>query len=461
MNIFLKENLPQRLVLIVTLITIGFIALIGVNDFSGPFLFLFFFIFALIVVNRLYGLFYWIDPTSFFIVSYYGFVVVGTLFFSWFNLELGWLSSLLLVLGLSAFIAGAMLRDILDSPPGRIRIRREIVVVTKSGDGGLFWLILFFLFGNILIAYYYLRIGTIPLLAIDAETVRVESLAGQARIPIFGYAFINVAVAGLTAHVARRSLWMRLAVAILALLGVIMLLGIGYRVLAVKVFLSTFVAYFFVRRSSLPIIPLVTLSAIIVTFLGLVGFYRVSGSFIGSLAELNFAFQRVIWALFVRYLYVYDMVVTVFPNTSPFLFGGSYTMTAATALPGAQIHFGHWLRDELGLVLSSPGPVDPTIIGEFYINFGTPGIAIGMFMLGFALHTTYLWIRGDGKISYDRLVLLTLISTSTISIVASGITSVLLFDLLPLLSVFCFYNLCRRISYGTFRRPHLSFKERV
>jgi oligosaccharide repeat unit polymerase len=390
---------------------------------------------TLIIIDRTSGLFYWLDPASLFIIGYFVFILIGTLFFGWFDLETYWMTNIVSLVGLLFFVAGLILRDLLSSPPGRLRIRRQAVISGEYSKLSLAALILAWLFGNALVTLYFLRLGYIPLLVSDAESVRAASISGQAFIPILGYAFISVASIGFALHIARANMWQQLIVGVVITIGIVMLLGVGYRGLAMKVFLVSFIAYCFTRYRRLPIVWLGIAGVFLFVLLAIVGYYRLTGQLINSWEAVELMLRRVIWTVFVRYLFVYDLTIAHFAQNNQLLLGESYLMTFATALPGPQEHFGYWLRDELGLILTAPGPVDPTIVGEFFVNFRWLGVTLGMFLVGFFLRSIYLFVRGTGVIDSHQAMFLIVLSVSIISVVTSGIASVLVYDLAPLMFV--------------------------
>lgn len=435
----LQKPFPKAL-LTIPLLLVGFVGvlLLGVAPLS---LGLILALIVLIIIDRASGLFYWLDPASLFVISYFAFILIGTFFFGWFDLDLYWMTQIVSIVGLLCFIIGIILRDLLGSPSGRLRIRRQAVIIGEYSRLSLAALMLAWLSGNALVAFYFSRIGYIPLLASDAEVIRAESLSGQAFIPILGYACISVASIGLTLHIAQKNLWQQLLVGAVITIGIVMLLGIGYRSLAMKVFLVSFIAYCFTRYRRLPIVWLGVAGAFLFVLLAIVGYYRLTGQLINSWEAVEFMLRRVIWTVFVRYLFVYDLTIAHFAQNDQWLLGGSYLMTLSTALPGPQEHFGYWLRDELGLILSAPGPVDPTIVGEFFVNFRWLGVTVGMFLAGFFLRSLYLFVRGTGELNPHQAMFLIVLSVSLTGVVTSGIASVLLYDLMPLMFVVFFMSL--------------------
>lgn len=74
-------------------------------------------------------------------------------------------------------------------------------------------------------------------------------------------------------------------------------------------------------------------------------------------------------------------VFNTFPSKVGFQHGYTYLINILMLLPGPDHDFTLWLKDQIGISFSGGG-VTPTIVGEFYINFGVPGIIAGMFLFG-------------------------------------------------------------------------------
>ena len=74
-------------------------------------------------------------------------------------------------------------------------------------------------------------------------------------------------------------------------------------------------------------------------------------------------------------------VFNTFPSRVPFQRGYTYLINLLMLMPGPDQDFTLWLKDQIGISFAGGG-VTPTIMGEFYINFGIVGMYIGMFILG-------------------------------------------------------------------------------
>lgn len=79
--------------------------------------------------------------------------------------------------------------------------------------------------------------------------------------------------------------------------------------------------------------------------------------------------------------YNLSCVFSKFPNTVNFQYGYTYLINFQMLMPGEDIDFTLWLKEQLGLKFNGGG-VTPTVIGEFYINFGYIGIFVGMICVG-------------------------------------------------------------------------------
>ena len=74
-------------------------------------------------------------------------------------------------------------------------------------------------------------------------------------------------------------------------------------------------------------------------------------------------------------------IFETFPSKVSFQHGYTYLINLIMLKPGPDLDFTLWLKEKLQLDFSGGG-VTPTIIGEFYINFGYYAIYVGMFILG-------------------------------------------------------------------------------
>jgi hypothetical protein len=100
---------------------------------------------------------------------------------------------------------------------------------------------------------------------------------------------------------------------------------------------------------------------------------------------------------------VTSVIVRDTPGVSPFQNGGTLWLFFAAFVPRAfwpskpEITIGQFITDTYGsgpLIESNTGP---TQIGDYFLNFGTPGVIVGMALLGILLRLTHDLLLGDRK----------------------------------------------------------------
>lgn len=87
-------------------------------------------------------------------------------------------------------------------------------------------------------------------------------------------------------------------------------------------------------------------------------------------------------------------VLAAFPSSIDYQGGYTYLINLKMLLPGPDLDFTLWLKEVLGMNYAGGG-LTPTIIGEFYLNFGVAGVAIGMFLYGLLGSILYLLLLNN------------------------------------------------------------------
>ena len=158
-------------------------------------------------------------------------------------------------------------------------------------------------------------------------------------------------------------------------LSSIFLLFSGFRAPLVSMYICLIIIYF--KNNNKKIISLIPYGILIVLGVEVLGILRnfLSGSTasIGIIKNLNTSL--IVNCINLKYIFNY------FPNRIPFQNGYTYLINILMLKPGPDLDFTLWLKDQLNLSFNGGG-VTPTILGEFYINFGLISIYIGMFFLG-------------------------------------------------------------------------------
>lgn len=122
-----------------------------------------------------------------------------------------------------------------------------------------------------------------------------------------------------------------------------------------------------------------------------------------------------------------NYVTNTFPMTMPFQHGYTYLINLIMLKPGPDLDFTLWLKEVLGISFSGGG-VTPTILGEFYMNFGNMGIFIGMFIYGFFIAKIDKWIT-QGNITFWKAYVLFMIASSCSGGIANIYISPLVYGL--------------------------------
>ncbi len=99
-----------------------------------------------------------------------------------------------------------------------------------------------------------------------------------------------------------------------------------------------------------------------------------------------------------------NQVFRCFPDKIPFQYGSTYFINLTMLRPGPDVDFTLWLKDALGISFSGGG-LTPTVVGEFYLNFGYVGIVIGMFILGIIFARIDKWVS-NGEVGFWKAFIL-------------------------------------------------------
>ena len=74
-------------------------------------------------------------------------------------------------------------------------------------------------------------------------------------------------------------------------------------------------------------------------------------------------------------------ILNAVPDKIPYQYGYTFLINIIMLKPGPDLDFTLWLKEQLRMQYSGGG-LTPTLVGEFYINFGIIGIYIGFIFLG-------------------------------------------------------------------------------
>jgi len=120
----------------------------------------------------------------------------------------------------------------------------------------------------------------------------------------------------------------------------------------------------------------------------------------------------------------FHAMLQIFPEPNPFILGRSYIWDIVCFIPGPDIGFNSWVFSLVYPFGLEGSTVTPLSLGEFYANFGWPGIIIGSAILGAFLQMLYIkFIRSKGKLSH--LVVFVIFSTYLAKSSMNGLGAIL------------------------------------
>jgi oligosaccharide repeat unit polymerase len=242
-------------------------------------------------------------------------------------------------------------------------------------------------------ALFFSRAGGIPILFKNVEEGRVEAISGNAYIAFIALSVSYFFLAYWAQHLASGGKPLDRRMVLLFVVVVLIQISFGYRNKLVWFVVTLLVAYnYLYRRVKLRYgVYLVLLMLILVV---LAGIWRASTA--RGDDSLNLALGGVVRYgehMFKRSTVGLIAVTEIFPEQEGFSYGRVYiSYTFNMLLPGHQVGLGQWLKEAKGLEFRGGG-LPPSLVGDFYLNFGVPGVLVGFFLLGLVLSCAYSWMR--------------------------------------------------------------------
>ncbi len=105
-------------------------------------------------------------------------------------------------------------------------------------------------------------------------------------------------------------------------------------------------------------------------------------------------------------------ILITFPTKTAFQHGYTYLINIIMLKPGPDIDFTLWLKQATGLTFAGGG-VTPTLLGEYYMNFGYIGMYIGMFLTGSLVFFVERYFYNSKHLYYSSFVVICLISITS------------------------------------------------
>ncbi len=297
-----------------------------------------------------------------------------------------------------------------------------------------------------LLALLYFRGFGVPLLALNTEVARLTAVRGAGYL-FHGFTLLLTVV--LVVAMMKSQFWggrWRFVE------GAVLVLGFGLLLLtAFRAPLAALIVYFVLSRqlyrTRTEWVKVITLSLLFLLVFGFVTWRRYT---LGMHERaLRSAPQFLAAAIEDRILLTnprnLEFVLALFPRRHAYLGGASYVMGLKALRPGADIGFGGWLTSQHSRRLAGVTGMTPTVVGEFYANYGTLGAIAGMLCLGLLIQLIYAqFLRGRKTIG--RTAFVVFLTGSLAWTVMGGLGRFVFAGLAPALVIFWLLHLA-----GTFR----------
>lgn len=315
-----------------------------------------------------------LSPITLFYLMYLFFIALGPLMFYNLKISLDVQIYYLVIISLYVLILGYYLGKLKKTKIKQKRIWK----LSENNIGTVILICNCIIILSILLKIYYLISNRSILFSGTFNSGRLEASSGNGLISFGGNLWspaacilIEVCLKGVK---LKKSNW--------ALIGCAMILGLfsGFRT-GVAAFALT-VVLMINKKRKIPTIRVICLGCCALLFLYLYELMR-EGSFSNTIFDINTIFDMITENAYVGIINI-RYILNAFPTSHPFLYGYGYLINIIMLKPGPDLDFTLTLKEMLGLSFGGGG-VTPTLIGEFYLNFGMFGVFLGMFFSGILL----------------------------------------------------------------------------
>lgn len=311
-----------------------------------------------------------LSPISFFYILYIFFVGLGPVGYYYYEGAYCKDLCLLILGGLLLFILGYFFSYIYGS---RCSKAPKSLSLSIDNSETIKLMSTFLLLLSLVCKIYYI-FSNKELLFSSLNDGRIEAVSGNGLITFFSnfwiisiLIFVELRIKGKKIN---RFVW------ILSGFALILQLAGGFRTGAISFILI--IILMVNKKKNISIIKVIFLGLCILLFLVLFSIFR-SSTVSNNITELLInTFVKEAYVSCINIKYVWD----TFPERHTFLYGYGYLINFIMLKPGPDLDFTLTLKEIIGLEFSGGG-VTPTILGEFYLNFGLIGICLGMFFFGF------------------------------------------------------------------------------
>jgi hypothetical protein len=317
-------------------------------------------------------------------------------------------------------IAGAMARSRRPSSIARYDELRP----TTTGRGAVHDLAALML-GYLLVAAFIYIVGGVPVLSPDGEQARVDARAGLGYVVIAAIWLITFSTTAMVAHAYRSRGSHHHLIWLPVLISAIALAGLGNRAPVLVLLIACGWVAYTAKGTVPPWRFLVAGGAMALLALVLFGILR------GGDAPSVDLLGRLQWQFYVNGSNL-ERLTQLIPDRVGYLWGESYLIDLAVLLPGSQPNFGTWLKETIGMQFPGGG-ITIGLLGELYANWGPIVAGTGALIAGylFSLFRPALRLRQPSDAAFVVLG-----SLALGGMIQSGVMSVLLYSVVPLVIVY-------------------------
>ena len=298
----------------------------------------------------------------------------------------------------------------------RNKVSIPISVSHRSLDWPYFIYAGIFFIGVIGIIFFYFQAGGIPILDRDMVSERHHVLQGRGYgLQLFKFIAIPFYLLVAKDSFSSKRVFIK---PITISIGLVLILGlatIGFRTYLFETIVTPMIIYFYAKRKNLKAKQLLPIAIFLVILSMVISSYR-KGEGHGDNMLSNLQHDICVNPNNIKH------IVTVFPAFVPYKYGETYFTKFRMIRPGPDKDFTMQLSEWLNLG-DFEGGTTPSIVGEWYLNFGYLGI-IGMFFMG--MLALYLHRKLSNTDNIFSLVKWSLIAVGFHKSLIGGISNVLL-----------------------------------
>lgn len=311
-----------------------------------------------------------LSPITLFYIMYLFFIALGPFAYYLKGLSLSENYYSLIIYSLFSIIIGYCVTKLVNNRKPKISSALQLNIDNWNTVMILCECIIFF---SLLLKIYYLISNRNLLFSGSINSGRIEASSGNGLINYGGNLWSPAACIlielALNGKKVKKPIWI--------FVGLALILGLfsGFRSGTVAFALT--IVLMINKKKKIPTAYTMALGVIILLFLYTYEAIREGRSSIFDVSK-TLLYQAYVGVINIGY------VLKTFPENHDFLNGFGYLINIIMLRPGPDLDFTLTLKQMMGLTFSGGG-VTPTIIGEFYLNFGMIGTYIGMLCSGVVL----------------------------------------------------------------------------